>query len=228
MQLTAQDIITDRPDQTESSSTIQKSNLQLEAGILYYDNKDLSSSGWLVPSVLYRYGVTDYVEIRLLTQFETVKNSYKTSGLSDLQIGFKVQLLNKEDKSTRIAFLSHAIVPTAKAMITSDSFGSINKLAVSHTLSSHVGLGYNLGYDYVSRHHYLTYSMALGIGLSDKIGCFVEPYGALGENGLVENNFDVGFTFLARSNMQWDISYGTGINHKMNFFSFGFSWRTSI
>ena len=37
-------------------------------------------------------------------------------------------------------------------------------------------------------------------------------------------NFDTGFTYLANENLQFDFSFGTGLNHRMNYLSIGFSW----
>ena len=97
----AQKIITDRPDQTESSSTIEKGALQIESGIFYGTAKDdfFSEEVLLAPTVLWRYGITDGIELRLLTEFASVKNkltSDKSSGLTDLQVGTKFQILKKE------------------------------------------------------------------------------------------------------------------------------------
>ena len=115
----AQTIITDRPDQTESSSTLLKGSLQIESGVLFGSSKGdyFSEEMLLAPSVLWRYGVTNGIELRLLTEFASVKDkmSNKTIyGVSDLHIGAKIQLLKKEGINTEIAFLSHAIIPTAK------------------------------------------------------------------------------------------------------------------
>jgi hypothetical protein len=39
-------------------------------------------------------------------------------------------------------------------------------------------------------------------------------------------NLDAGITYLVNPNLQLDFSFGTGINHTMNFISAGISWRT--
>ena len=225
--ISAQQIITDRPDQTESSSTIPVKSLQIEAGAIFQREDGVQANAY--PSVLWRYGVTEKFELRLLTQFETNKvlnSSLKNNGISDLQIGAKIQLYKKENVNTEIAFLSHLILPTAKREITNDKVGTINKLSISHALSEKIGIGYNVGYDYFGTGSgNLTYSVALGISLSDKVGFYVEPYGALTEFESHLASFDTGFTYLVKDNLQLDISYGTGLNYGMNYFSTGFSWN---
>ena len=225
--ISAQEIITDRPDQTESSSTIPLKSLQIEAGVLFQRSNGLQANAY--PSILWRYGVTKKIELRLQTQFETnksIKNTLKNSGISDLQIGTKIQLFKRENTNTEIAFLSHLIIPTAKSELTNDKLGTINKLSISHSITKKIGIGYNVGYDNLGTGSgNLTYSIALGASISDKIGFYIEPYGEFTEFKNHLASFDTGFTYLLKDNFQLDVSYGTGLNYNMNYFSTGFSWN---
>ncbi|AOW20909.1 transporter [Urechidicola croceus] len=223
-------IVTDRPDQTEASSTVPKGSFQIEMGLVSQDFDKATIKSFQGPSTLIRYGLSDNFELRLFNQYESNKAKYsgtdlKYSGLSDIEVGFKLQLLKKESVNTEIALMSHAILPTAKDALTNMKVGTINKLSISHVLSDKIGVGYNIGYDYVGEISSLTYSLALGVSLSDKFGCYIEPYGSLSEGGFFESNFDFGVTYLAKDNLQFDISYGTGLNNNMHYFSTGFSWN---
>jgi len=107
-------------------------------------------------------------------------------------------------------------------------FGTINKLALSHKLNENIGIGYNLGYNYFGDGKGdLTYSLALGINITDKVAIYVEPYGEITELKKHLSSFDAGFTYLLRDNFQLDFSLATGINHTMNYISTGFSWNIS-
>lgn len=181
--VSTQTIVTDRPDQTESSSTIPKGSFQIETGVLFGSSKNegLSERQILAPSTLFRYGLTKGIEIRVVNQFESIKNkvtSEKKNGISDLEIGTKFQILHREDVNTEIAFLSHLILPTGSKELTIDNFGTINKLSLSHAISETVGVGYNVGYNYfgVGQGDF-TYSLALAIGITPKLGIYIEPYG---------------------------------------------------
>ncbi len=225
----SQTIVTDRPDQTESSSTVEKGSLQIETGILLGFTEDNFSSErqLLAPTTLFRYGITKSFELRVLSQFESLKDqnsSQKVSGISDLEIGTKIQLFQKENVNTEIAFISHLILPTGSNTLTNDSFGTINKLSISHALSDALGLGYNVGYDYFGEGiGNLTYSVALGISITDTFGIYIEPYGSLNEFETYESSFDAGIAYLLKDNVQLDFSFGTGINHTMNYLSIGCS-----
>lgn len=225
----SQAIVTDRPDQTESSSTVDKGSLQIETGILLGFTEDdfTSERQLLAPTTLFRYGITKGLELRILSQFESLKDeisSQKINGISDLEIGTKIQFLKKENLNTEIAFLSHLILPTGSKGLTNDTFGTINKLSISHGLSDIMSIGYNVGYNYFGEGKGdLTYSIALGISITDSFGVYIEPYGNLVEFDTHEASFDAGIAYLLKDNVQLDFSFGTGINHTMNYISVGCS-----
>jgi len=227
--ISAQTIETDRPDQTESSSTVPKTSLQIETGILigFSDDGLLSERQILAPTTLVRYGLTKSLEIRLVSQFESVKNrttSNTVNGISDLEIGAKFQILKKEGINTEIAFLSHLIIPIGSKNITLDKFTTINKIAFSHSLSAKMGMGYNVGYNYFGEGQGdLTYSLALAIEVAPKIGIYFEPYGEVINFDKHQANVDSGITYLIKNNLQLDLSFGIGLNHKMNYTSIGMS-----
>ena len=86
------------------------------------------------------------------------------------------------------------------------------RFAVSHSLSDRFSLGYNLGalWEGESAVPAGYYSLALGIGITDYLGAFVESYGLLSED--MEHYIDFGFTGLVLPNFQLDVSGGFGIN----------------
>jgi len=221
-------LITDRPDQTESSSTVGKQNLQIESGILvgFEGDGQFSTRQVLAPTNLFRYGLTKGIELRLLSQFESFKiQDQVVQGISDIEIGAKFQIFQREGSRTEIAFISHLLVPTGSTELSNDDFGTINKLAVSHEINETMGLGYNIGYDYMGAGSgNLTYSLVLGLSVNEKVGIYIEPYGELVDLEDFLQNFDAGLTYLAKENLQFDLSFGTGINHKMNYLSLGCCW----
>jgi len=224
-------IVTDRPDQTESSATVGLGNLQIESGILVQYEDRNRFRNILAPTNLFRYGLTEGIELRLLSQLESVKfnNNSSIVGISDLQIGTKIQIVKNDNVNTEIAFLSHVIVPTGTFGLSIEEYGTINKLSISHELGERVSLGYNIGYDHINSDNILTYSVALGFSVNEKFGMYIEPFGSWEEGDFV-HNFDAGMTWLVNKDFQLDFSFGTGIatnsgnNINMNYLSVGGSW----
>ena len=227
--LNAQTIVTDRPDQTESSSTIALGSLQIEAGFLHQlsDMDGFKELHVLAPTTLFRYGVMNKVELRFGIQYESVRDRVfqKTfDGISDLEVGAKVQLFKKEDHKTQIAFLTHLLLPTGPKQLTNDRLGSINKLAISHALNKTVDIGYNIGYDYfgVGKGNF-TYSLVFGVTVFENFGVYIEPYGEAVNLKTQVTSLDSGVTYLLQDNIQLDFSFGTGLNHDMDYFAVGCS-----
>lgn len=229
----AQTIITDRPDQTESSTIVEAGSLQIESGFLlaYAEESELSIRKIQSPTVLFRIGITKWIELRVLSQYESfknLKNNSEVRGISDLEIGAKVQLYKRENRKFEMAFLSHLRIPSGSNGLTINTFGTINKFAFSHTFDSRFGLAYNVGYNYFGYGIGIaTYSIAISYQVSHKAAIYVEPYGDVIEFDSHFANIDAGFTYLLKDNMQLDYSFGVGINYTMNYMSIGFSWNIS-
>lgn len=224
----AQNIITDRPDQTEASSIVPVNSLQIEMGFISERINQGEEKSVAFPSTLLRYSFNDVIELRVFNQYENYSSRLQngsTKGLSDLEIGGKFQVFKRDSCITEVAFITHAVLPTAKNILSNKTLGVITKLSVSHSLLNRLGIGYNLGYSFLDKTHAFTYSLALGFSITDKIGCYLEPFGIYSENGFFESNFDGGLTYLLRQNLQLDASYGFGLNHTMNYISLGFSWN---
>jgi len=223
-----QKIETDRPDQTESSSTVPAKHLQIESGILLGLSKNASNKEQqiLLPTNLFRLGLTKGIELRILSQLESFQNNLgRSSGISDLEIGTKIHLFGRENSKTEVAFITHLVLPTGSSGLTNSKYGSISKLSISNVLTDYLELGYNIGYNYFgSGNGDLTYSLALGYDLNEKVGVYIEPYGEISELNFWFSNVDAGFTYLIKDNLQFDFSFGTGINHRMNYLSLGMSW----
>lgn len=230
--LSAQTINTDRPDQTESSAVVPAGSFQWECGF---------SSTWTptfggtyremaLPNSLFRVSLHDKFELRVVHQLNRNSSlnwgaeAYTQEGTSDLEVGTKVQLWQREGSRTEVAYLGHAVLPTGDAEVTEGlDFGMVNKLCISHDVGPNWALGYNLGYDIADDRGTFTYALAVGKAINDQLGLYFEPYGEV-VNGIHLASFDAGITLLASDLWQWDVSYGAGLNHRMNYTAVGFSW----
>ncbi len=232
-------LVTDRPDQTESSSVVPHHSLQIETGFVIENNKtDLTKQkSYAYNTTLLRYGLLDNFELRCgleyLSDNTEIKNTninYSTSGFSPIYVGFKVKIENEDIWKPEIAFLGGLVLPfTAGDNYKPEYSGANIRFAFSHTLSDNFSLGYNLGveWDGHSAVPCYFYSLATGYGLSENMSIFLESYGLIPEEGDSEHLLDAGFTYLLLPNFQFDISGGVGLNNEAinNFVSMGLTYR---
>ena len=221
----AQTITTDRPDQTESSSTVIAGSLQIESGVLMIENHTHRLKNIYLPTTLFRLGLTNKIELRILNQFEYKKyTKHSINGFTNLECGVKIQLIQKEDKGTELAFLSHIVLPTASKLFNENKFTIINKLCVSHKSNSNIGFGYNIGYNlHNNQTGDFTYSVVCGYEINNKMSTYLEPYGEIIDFNEHISNINMGITYLLKDNIQLDYSFGAGLNNTFNFMAAGCS-----
>ena len=231
--LFSQTINTDRPDQTESSAVVPLGSFQWECGFssMWEPGFGGNIRSMALPNSLFRVSLLEGVELRVVHQLDRVSqrsfgnDEVLSEGTSDVQLGTKIQLFQREGKKTEIAYLGHAVVPTGDAEVTDYDWGMVNKLCISHDVGPDWALGYNLGLDLVRGNSIATYAVAVGKAINDQLGLYFEPYGEIDANtGTHWASFDAGLTLLASDTWQWDISDGTGLNYRMNYTAIGFSW----
>ncbi len=236
----AAELVTDRPDQTESSLVVPRGFTQLELGWTFSrDEEDgVRVEVHEVPGTLVRVGLSEKVELRVgwagFIDAEASRAGGAPSnalggfeagddGIGDGELGVKVHLAEERGGRPEIALLLSTSVPIGDDAFTSDRFDPALRLALAHTLSERVSLGYNLGLAFESGFgddgdrdtlSAAFYTVALGFGLSDRWGAFVELYGDVpaSASGGPANSFDGGFTYLLRDNLQLDLAGGAGLS----------------
>lgn len=233
------ELITDRPDQTESSAVVPHKSLQIETGFVMKNKETdfIVQRSYEYNTTILRYGLLKNMELRLGMEYLGDKVSNKKSdttnnvlGLSPIYTGFKIKIAEEEGWKPEIAFLGGLVLPfTADKEYKPDYSATNIRFLFANTLSDRFSIGYNLGaeWDGETAATGYFYSLSLGIGLTDKLGMFVEGYGLLPEEGDSESLFDAGFTYLVFPNFQLDLSGGIGLNDNAidNFLSFGLTYR---
>lgn len=224
------ELVTDRPDQTESSAPVPRGTVQLEVGGSFqrFDDRDVRLEVQEIPGTLVRFGMTDRVELRLgWTGFVDQELSLGGStesvdGAGDGELGVKVALSEERGRRPESAFLFSTSVPWGDADLTSDRFDPSFRFLAGHTLTDRLSFGYNAGMAWSSRRgargvvetvSVAEYTAALGISWTERLGAFVELFGELPVDapGGDVHSFDGGFTYLLRPNLQLDVSGGVGL-----------------
>lgn len=222
-------IVLDRPDLTESPYLVPKNYFQMESGILFKNDKS-NAQLMKLPTALWKYGLTNNFELRLITDFDgSIKN--KGFGLSPIWIGFKAPLVEENGMVPKISIISHLQIPTlASSFYKAKYIAPQFRFVFQHTITDKVSLSYNLGMEwdgFLPQQTYI-YTLTTGIALTKKIGMYLELYGDFQQKD-VQGNYhaDGGFTYLINNNSMFDISSGfkyLGVN-KDYFLSCGYSFR---
>jgi len=215
-------LVTDRPDATESAMTVGDGTLQIETGLIFEDyvssSIDYTQQDYHIATTLFRYGIGTDFELRLHGKIqsrtiESFNNLKIYSGLANISIGMKYQFYQSADGETNGAVLATAILPVGSSEFSSSSIEPALLIALSEDLSELFSIGTNFGGIYLNDESELTYlySLALGIGITEKIGGFVELFGGIKSSISPEHFLDGGFTYLVNNDIQFDLSAGTRI-----------------
>lgn len=220
----------DRPDQTETPFIVPTGMFQVETGFLYQKN-DKSSTDYLAPTVLMKYGINENFELRLITDlaFDQLNNE-EFSGLKPLTIGFKVKIMEEKGILPKTSFIGHLSLPNAaSSQFETDFFAPEFRFLMQHTLSDKISFSYNLGaeWDGFTAEPTFIYTTALGYSITDKFGSYIEIFGFAPQENKANHSTDAGFTYLISDNFMVDLSGGLGItsNAPNHFLSVGFSFR---
>jgi len=232
------EMITDRPDATESSSVVPLHSIQIETGAFYksFEENDFKSEVYGYNTTLIRYGLLEKLELRLGWNFEEHQfslfgneNPNVLSGFSPLLLGVKVAISEEKGLLPEIGLLVHTYLPfTSSTDFNVENTGVDFRFAFAHTLSEKSSLGYNLGAalgNDSSEASYI-YTLSYGYSISEKFGAYAEVYGDLPENNSANHFWDIGFTYLIQNNFQLDATLGRSFNEGQDILvSTGFSYR---
>ena len=223
-------IQTDRPDQTETPALVPKGMFQIETGFSFQKN-EANSTTQTLPSTLWKYGINDHFELRLITEFTNEKIfDKKVSGFNPILIGCKIKIADEKGIVPKMSFIGHISLPNAASKeFKSEYFAPEFRFVMQHTLSKKVSLSYNLGaeWDGFSPEPTFIYTVATGYSITEKIGSYIELFGFAPQQQTANHNFDGGFTYLISPNFMVDASAGVGIteNAPDHYWALGFSFR---
>ncbi|MFZ1323222.1 MAG: transporter [Ignavibacteria bacterium] len=242
-------IVTDRPDITESAETVQKNRFQIESGILnnrdqgsYYDSLNqvvyFTKEFLTLPNVLFRYGVNDFMELRLALSVtisnEDYNGKYENSSITNFDapsFGFKFKLGKQDGIEPSIAVIIQAVSPVLSTESVDDYIDPSIVFCFQNIVSDNFSLGYNAGLnlqDWFGEGDGFFLSLSGSYSFSEKVLAFGELFSSTNFYYLVPNiGGDLGVTYLVSNNIQLDLSGGASLENIKDdyFFSTGFSIR---
>ncbi|CAN5495292.1 hypothetical protein BH10BAC5_BH10BAC5_18300 [soil metagenome] len=172
----------DRPDQTDSPFLVPFRYLQIESGISY-EKSDNGSSALTHPDIIWRYGVSDKLELRLFTQLATLtENGVTETGVNPVGVSLKLALFEERGMLPTVGFLGNVTLP----FLATKNFKATDPTAAfvflfENTLSKHVSVSYNLGveWDGGGSNSDFIYSVSGAHSIDKNLSAFTELYGTL-------------------------------------------------
>jgi hypothetical protein len=231
------DMVTDRPDFTESSEVIPRGRFQFESGFNYETDGDdeLSRDGITAPAALLRIGLGGRTELRIGADgflWQSAAGEV-TSGYSDLELGLKIRLLDQEDAGIDVAVIPSASIPIGADRFTSGHVDPTVKLTWARELPAGFGVTGNINVALVSdaegRYMQRAVSVSLGRDLVGQWVGFVEAYGfaPMYRDTSAGITLDWGVSRQVGRSVQFDVEIGRGLTTAASdwFIGFGFAIR---
>jgi hypothetical protein len=231
-------LVTDRPDFTESSSSVGSGVLQLESGITFLDLQS-GTEVTTVGEILARWGVAEKFELRFVlpTYSRTSGAAGGESGFLSSGVGFKYELKQGNGDGfiggMESALIVSTTVPTGTSEFASSKWQPSAVFAASWEVGPSVGVGANVGISRPAgdenRYTTLWASVAVGVGVNDSNSLFFELYGFNREEdrGPSTATFQTGFVHLFSPDLQADVRVARRLTDRGVDFLIGagISWR---
>lgn len=220
---TPEEMITDRPDATESPSAVLVGSLQIETGVFYesFKEENIKNETLGYNTTLLRYGLLKNFEIRVGWNFEEVRTTVNNvkindvaSGFSPLLLGMKVEITEEKGLLLEIGFLGHLMLPfTASTDYRPETTGVDFRFSLAHTLNEKSSIAYNIGAQWGddSPEAAYVYTLVYGYSVLSNLGIYAEVYGDLPEDNKANHYWDTGLTYSITNNIQLDATVGKSI-----------------
>jgi len=218
-----EEMITDRPDATESPNTVPKGTIQVETGAFYesFEENNIEAEVLGYNTTLLRYGLLKNLELRLGWNFEETRTKINgqvqdnvLSGFSPLLAGVKVEIAEEKGWMPEIGLLGHLYLPlSASTDYRPETTGADFRFSLAHTLSEKSSIAYNVGAQWLddSPETAYVYTLVYGYSIFENFGFYAELYGDLPEDNRANHFWDTGFTYGLLPNVQFDITVGSSI-----------------
>jgi hypothetical protein len=218
-ELLPEPLVGDRPDFTESPTTVPPGRVMLETG---YTNTRLGENKvHTIGEVLLRYGIVRNWELRIgLNSYTIVKTEGEddVEGLEDTSLGLKIRFLENKRAVPELACILSTGLPTGSSNFRISRWQPAAVLAAGWDVQSVFSIGVNLGFSSLvvdeERIDQVRGSLALGLPLGDRWSVFGEWFGLSldREGGSDLHYLDSGVTLLATPDLQFDFRVGYGLN----------------
>ncbi len=237
-------IVTDRPDFTESSSTVPALRMQIEGGYTFTadDENRLRTADHTFPELLMRIGIVEGFELRIGGEgfsstevlFEERNDSGRKihqkeheDGGTDMEVGVKLHLIDQQGWIPDFGVIVSTSIPTGTVTKTSGDVDPQVKWLWSYELTERWGLAGNLNFAVPTtendRFFQTAASLSLSCSITDWLGSYVEYFGVYPNDDGTDcaHYMNGGLTFPVTENLQFDVRCGAGLNEEADDFFVG-------
>jgi len=224
----AREMSTDRPDTTESGYTVPAGMFQVEMSFFDHSRdadarQGTTSDIWLYGQINLKAGLTRSTDLQVIVNSHAVAGESErgdetsTTGFGDITIRLKKNLFGNDSGPAALALMPYITVPT-HTKVSDEAWTGGLIMPLSITLTDRLCLGLmaeaDVVHDIETNSHDLEWlhSATLGIGLTEKLGMYVELVGIAGQDTAYVGIFDVGLTFAATDALIFDAGVRIGMN----------------
>jgi hypothetical protein len=228
-----QDIECDRPDQGETPAIVPAGAFQMESGFSF-QYTDRATQTMVHPISLLKYGLGNIGEVRLEVESTTERSISERgteyqSGLTPINFGAKLKVCEEYKARPRISVIIMTSIPILASGNFQEEYPAPEvRLAMQHSFSEKIKLGYNLGI-YLDSENFMPvelYTVSGQFTLSEKFECFIETYGFIPSKGQHNHHMDGGFMFKPSKTVMIDLNAGIDLHsHPGWFCGTGLSFR---
>lgn len=226
-------IDTDRPDQTECTSTVPKGYFQMENGFTYISaTSDVNR--FFLPSSLWKVGINDRFELRMITETQQAFHHNNAEfGLAPIRFGFKSRLMDARGVIPNVSFIGHLSVPhISTENLRETNYNTDFRFTFDNALSKKLSIGYNFGMRWEDENPlpFFQYTCALGYTFDTKWKAYIELFGDKPQNDAFELATSGGIYYYPLPNVMLDITAAYGLlNNNLNFYTaLGFSFMLPL
>lgn len=222
-------LASDRPDFTESSTTVGRGVAQVELGYTYISNVDggVHTNSHSFPEMLWRIGMfADWFELRVAYNAGTglviaePLGTFSASGSEDLYFGAKIGLTLQQGFLPEMALVPQMTIPTGSSSLSAgEVLPGLNWLYgwdITDRLSCGGSTQMNKAVDDSGALYYeVAQSLTVGVGVTDRVGFYAEWFFLTHTAAIqahTEHYLDGGFTFSVNNDLQLDIRAGIGLS----------------
>lgn len=220
----------DRPGATTGTDVMPKGRFQWETGFGYEKStvSNIRIENWTINNSLFRYGVTDYAELRFqIDEMCTHTNDDSFGGIANLMIGTKISFCDGVGILPSISLMANLYIPGGKeSNYLPQNMGASMDLLFNNELCSWISLGYQAGLSWYDNPKPTTFAGAcLGVTPTKEFSFFIEEYNYFDDE--TECYMEVGASYLLCPRLQIDLTTDFDLRHMNNYhnLSFGIAWQ---